>query len=808
MYRKNTEMLFSMYLFVLTMNIPQTQLCLQNLDFAKNDRGGFFIIGFAPLRSQTSSRINTMGLVVAEAIKYAVHEANEKVLVNNTKLGYIVFDDCGESEPELLVRILLDLTFNLFTEPGLIYSNLPIGAVGPYSSAGSKMWSDISSFLDAPIISYLATSVELNNKMNYPNFYRTIPSDEQFVTMVVDLIKHFNWTYVSILASDNSYGWHGRDGLINQFKDNDICTGFDLLFTVPYKKEEIKKTLINLRGAYKTNVVILFASNEATDFVLRLASDMKLYGITWILTSAINLSESLRGLDPKAIVGALSAYFYVTPYTEFSEHFWNQNKSQSKWVEQFIKENPDQPWEYNQNFESAIQVSGFIRKAVFSYAHAIRNYNNYTKDPTKQLRHNNTLLNEFLRNTDFVLEDEHIQFNKYGNIKYSHFLILNIDQSMSVKTVGNWSNDDGLLMYGNLTWATGEMPSAFCSQGCLQGMYPVFNVGSKCCWVCVKCPQGTHKPLVGNNQCEPCNEGKSDTKRIRCLSYRWIHMYNAPSVQYVQLPVAVISSTFALLIAVVWIKMKDHPVVKATNFQLSIIQLVFHFTLPVSVAAIQTIDNNTYSCVYRPMITTSQYIIIISLLSIRAELLVKAFHGNIRFTKLDVFIVKSVSYGFVVASGLLNIALVIVVLSCTGFHTVVVKSSEHLSKETVCGDTILFSMQTLLILIGFLICGSRAFRARNLPTKFNESRCIILCILFSVLFACVFLLMSFSTKRKNDIVIYSGLFFCLSNLITLLLIFGQKTFNILFDRTLKDKKIFQQNVFDKVVRNVDKKISV
>ena len=816
-------MFFPILVTLLSMGIPLAQLCLQTLDYDKQINGpdSFVIIGFAPLRSQNSSSINTMGLVAAESIKYAVNEANNKVLLNNTQLSYIVFDDCGESKSELMVRILIEITYNLFTKKNIIYADLPLGTVGPYNSAGSKLWSEVTSFLHAPVISYLSTSVELNNRKKYSNFYRTIPSDESFSTMVVDLIKHFNWTYVSILASDNSYGWHGRYVLRSLFKEQNICTDIDALFAVPFKKEEIKRALINLKGTYKTNVVILYATSEATDFVLRLASDMKMYGITWILTDASRLSESIRGLDPKVIVGALSAYFYASPYTAFSEHFWNKDKAgKSKWIEQYMKENPGQPWEYNPNFESAIQVSGFVRKAVYSFAHALKKYNKYiitTKDPLvihhkprKHRQHNSTLLNEFVRKTDFQLEQEQVQFNKYGSLRDKEFLILNVDQTMSVRTVGNWSNHGGLMIaHDNLTWATGEvMPTAFCSQECSPGMYPVYDIGTKCCWICVKCSEGTQKPYAGNDQCQPCPEGISDKKRVRCLWYSWIHMYDEPSVKYFQLPVAVISACLVLLIAGIWIKMRDHPVVKATNFQLSIIQLFFHFTLPVSVAAIQTQDNDTYSCVYRPMITTSQYIVIISLLSIRAELLVKAFNGNIRLTKLDVFIVKSVSYGLVVGSAVLNCALVIAVASYTGFGTTLVKSKRYLSKEIICDDFAVFSLQAMLVFIGFIICGSLAFRARNLPTKFNESRCIILCVLLSLMFMCILMMIDMSTERQAFSVIYTGLFFCLSNLTILLLIFGQKTFNILFDRSLNDKKIFQQNVFEDVVRNVGKKISV
>ena len=56
------------------------------------------------------------------------------------------------------------------------------------------------------LISYISTSLSLSDKRYYPTFMRTIPSDTYQVQVIIDLILKFNWTYISIIASDNSYG--------------------------------------------------------------------------------------------------------------------------------------------------------------------------------------------------------------------------------------------------------------------------------------------------------------------------------------------------------------------------------------------------------------------------------------------------------------------------------------------------------------------------------------------------------------------------------------------------------------------------
>lgn len=62
---------------------------------------------------------------------------------------------------------------------------------------------------EIPVISYGATSYELNDKTQYPYFLRTVPSDLSQAQAIVEFLEYFNWTYVSAVYSDDSYGKFG-----------------------------------------------------------------------------------------------------------------------------------------------------------------------------------------------------------------------------------------------------------------------------------------------------------------------------------------------------------------------------------------------------------------------------------------------------------------------------------------------------------------------------------------------------------------------------------------------------------------------
>lgn len=55
-------------------------------------------------------------------------------------------------------------------------------------------------------VSYMSTSPELSNKARFEYFTRTIPSDHHQVNAMVEIVKKFNWSYVSIVYEESNYG--------------------------------------------------------------------------------------------------------------------------------------------------------------------------------------------------------------------------------------------------------------------------------------------------------------------------------------------------------------------------------------------------------------------------------------------------------------------------------------------------------------------------------------------------------------------------------------------------------------------------
>lgn len=89
-----------------------------------------------------------------------------------------------------------------------------------------------------PQISYASTSAKLSDKTRYDYFARTVPPDFYQAKAMAEILRYFNWTYVSTVASEGDYGETGIEAFEQEARMRNICiatsekvrkTGYELL---------------------------------------------------------------------------------------------------------------------------------------------------------------------------------------------------------------------------------------------------------------------------------------------------------------------------------------------------------------------------------------------------------------------------------------------------------------------------------------------------------------------------------------------------------------------------------------------------
>jgi len=784
------------------------------------EKASFYVVGLASLYNTVGQeKKNLYGIINAEAIRFAVREVNKSILPKNFKFGYIIFNDCGFKERDILTEIFLRLTLDgnlggsrkkqnlTLLKCDCKERNFPIGVVGPDSSPASQHLSEIASSIPVPIGSYYASSVIFKDKTKYGNFFTTVPTDDVYVKFIIDVITRYNWSYVSVIASDDAFGWYGKTELLERFKEHDICVDLDEVFVYSTDASAIRRIFTKVKtGKGKSKVFVIYAASSIAGHALTIASEMELYGMTWILSEATSASEWPTTIDSRVMRGVIAGLFYAGDYTSFENNFWKGSESSStRFFRNFIRDNP-QAWEWarsnQQLFRANMYLTSFIRNTVYTYAYACLDYLKDLKSIKDFKR--KVFIENYIRNiSSNKLYRAMNNYKGNENSSSAYYKVINFINNTHFNGIGMWSTSNGLRMTREPYWVNGEPVKSKCSEQCSAGHYPVVNVGKKCCWICVLCPHGWTKSRTGNHLCTKCPDGYSNQNRTFCTVFQWRKLTDFTRVYILNGVVCCLFGIISLMFTIVWILKRNHPIVKASDFHLAITQLLIHLIIALTFPIVFFQDVNVFSCITRPLITNSQFVAILSIMGIRAVALVKAFKAKIRITRQDVFVTKSISYGYVVVSVLMNMGVMLLVMSMEGFSYSVRINTVEFTKYHVCNHDGLVTSQFIVLVLLVSVCGGQSFRCRNLPNKFRESECIMSCALYLLFSFCVCAILILSLGSELARLAVIGCIMSVCNGFVVCVMFGSKTHDLLFESSERSRRDFQQERYNVVRKQVD-----
>ncbi|KAE8628258.1 hypothetical protein XENTR_v10007428 [Xenopus tropicalis] len=190
---------------------------------------------------------------------FAVNEINKNPdLLPNITLGFQIHDTCyGEDlSMESALRILSGTrymvpNYNCHKRGGLA------AIVGHLLSSPSLSISTIISNYRIPQISYGAMDPSFSDREQFPSFFRTVPNQLSHHQAIIELLKHFGWVWVGIVASADESNAKSSSLLREQLISHGICVEFHVIF--PIDKEETKRTNVLIKNSTAT-VIILYCN--------------------------------------------------------------------------------------------------------------------------------------------------------------------------------------------------------------------------------------------------------------------------------------------------------------------------------------------------------------------------------------------------------------------------------------------------------------------------------------------------------------------------------------------------------------------
>ena len=205
---------------------------------------------------------NQIHRILPEAFFYGLKKMRDRTGI---AFGGIAFDSC-DSAPQT-IRTITDFVAGdvKLSSPGTSRYVDPKKArfvLGGFNSGVTVPLTMLLTNLGIPVVSYAASSPDLDDRLNFPYFLRSVPSDVEQAKAMVSVIQEMKWEYVSVLYVDNNYGTKGKQAFIDIATTAGICVTKPPLALSQVRKENEDNDVLTLLRNQKPEVVVLFVIEE------------------------------------------------------------------------------------------------------------------------------------------------------------------------------------------------------------------------------------------------------------------------------------------------------------------------------------------------------------------------------------------------------------------------------------------------------------------------------------------------------------------------------------------------------------------
>ncbi|XP_077996357.1 metabotropic glutamate receptor 3-like [Glandiceps talaboti] len=555
--------------------------------------GGIFTLHWSDKDTYSCTQIRPLREIFrVEAMAYAVEKVNQrKDMLPGLQLGFQILDDCGTEQSSLAAALdfvpsdLQQVQEGGYTCPDIERRTNIVGIIGPPLSTNAIPTSKLLNLFHMPQISHAATSDELSNKIVHPYFLRTVPPESQRAQAIVDLLLHFNWTYVFTINSAESYGRNG----INKFiaaASGSICVADRLELSSELLTDEgFDKVVEKMVNNSNARVVVLFSLTREADLLFSALKRAKVErSFTFITTDreALDLGQSGHA---GAVAGGLFVGSVKTEVEGLNDRFRSllpKQHLENPWFLEYYNHYLNNTRNADFHLQESQTYSSDVVDAVYAYASALDRMRkdlcpeNQTCEKLKEDARDGDKLLRYLHNNTFTGGNGETRFDSRGNVVAKFALVvLQFENDMyELVNVGKIDTvTDTVSIEQSINWNTGEVPPiSRCGKSCGAGQVAAYRQDG-CCWDCWTCY--TNEMVNSNNsRCEKCQVGfwpNSDfttCERITPTSMRW-----HDGVAICLLTLATIGEVITIFVGVFYIRHFRHVVIKASSRELSSILL-------------------------------------------------------------------------------------------------------------------------------------------------------------------------------------------------------------------------------------------
>ncbi|KAG7454318.1 hypothetical protein MATL_G00258420 [Megalops atlanticus] len=735
--------------------------------------GGLFPVHEKGLGADECGRVNEdRGVQRLEAMLFAVDEINsDPALLPGVTLGAHILDTCSrdtyalEQSLEFVRASLTKVDDAEYICPDGSYAlqdNSPLaiaGVIGGSFSSVSIQVANLLRLFQIPQISYASTSAKLSDKSRYDYFARTVPPDFYQAKAMAEILRFFNWTYVSTVASEGDYGETGIEAFEQEARLRNICIATSEKVGRSNAKKSYDTVVRQLLQKPNAKVAVLFMRSDDARELLAAAARLNA-SLVWIASDGWGAQESIVKGNEHVADGAITLELAAHPVRDFNRYFQRLNPASNRrnpWFKEFWEQKfqcvlgggggggdrarpPCEPHLAidESNFEPESKIM-FVVNAVYAMAHALHKMQRTLCANTTQLcdamksLDGRKLYRDYLLNINFKAPfsppgvDSVVKFDAYGDGvgRYNIFNYQRKAERYAYVQVGEWA--ETLSLSGELVrWPrdAAAPPTSQCSDPCARNEMKKMQAGEYCCWICTPCE--AHEYLADEFTCAPCSPGQwPDEDLTGCydLPEDYILWEDAWAIGPVAIACAGFVST--ALVAGVFIRHNDTPLVKASGRELCYILLLGVF-MSYGMTFFFIAKPSPAVCTLRRLGLGTSFAVCYSALLTKTNRIARIFGGVKDGAQRPRFISPS-SQVFICLS-LISVQLVLVsvwlLLEVPGTRrfTLPERRETVILKCNVRDSSMLLSLAYDVVLV--VLCTVYAFKTRKCPENFNEAKFI------------------------------------------------------------------------------------
>uniref|UniRef100_A0A674AMK1 Metabotropic glutamate receptor 1 n=1 Tax=Salmo trutta TaxID=8032 RepID=A0A674AMK1_SALTR len=714
------------------------------------------------------------GIQRVEAMFHTLDRINaDPFLLPNISLGCEIRDSCWHSSVALeqsiefirdsLISIRDDKDGSKWCIDGTPSNQPPpskkpiAGVIGPGSSSVAIQVQNLLQLFNIPQIAYSATSIDLSDKTLFKYFLRVVPSDTLQARAMLDIVKRYNWTYVSAVHTEGNYGESGMEAFKELASQEGLCIAHSDKIYSNAGEKHFDRLLKKLRERLpKARVVVCFCEGMTVRGLLMAMRRLGVAGGEFLLIGSdgwADRDEVVEGYEQEA-EGGITMKLQSEEVKSFDDYFLKlrlDTNIRNPWFPEFwqyrfqcrLAGHPQEIKKYkkvcsgNESLhENYVQDSkmGFVINAIYAMAHGLHDMHSElcpgqpglceAMDPIDGSK----LLDYLLKITFRGVSGEDVYFDENGDTP-GRYDIMNLqsvgDGSYDYQQVGSWHEgilniDDWKLWMNN-----SDMVRSVCSDPCSRGQIKVIRKGEvSCCWICTTCKD--NEILRDEFTCQACDLGWwPDDELEGCvpLPLKYLDWSDVESIVAVCLSCVGILVT--LWVTLIFMLYRDTPVVKSSSRELCYIILVgvlLGYICPFTLIAYPTVT----SCYLQRLLVGLSAAMCYSALVTKTNRIARILAGSKKkiCTKKPRFM--SAWAQVVISFFLISLQLILEITLIILEPPMPIKYYPSIREVYLICNTSTVGMVAPLGYNGLLImsCTYYAFKTRNVPANFNEAKYI------------------------------------------------------------------------------------